>query len=103
MKKIIDGKRYDTATATEIGSHHNGRGRSDFRHMSESLYRTPRGNWFLAGEGGAMTKYSRPCGDMTGGGEYIIPLSPENAREWLERHELEEAIEKYFADEIEDA
>ena len=33
-----------------------------------------------------MTRYSRPVGDMTGGGEKIIPLSKSDAREWMERH-----------------
>lgn len=103
MKKIVNGKRYDTDTAAEIASYHNGLGRSDFRHVSESLYRTPRGNWFLAGEGGAMTKYSRPCGDMTSGGEGIIPLDSDSARAWLERHDMYAALEEHFGGTIEDA
>ncbi|BDF78686.1 hypothetical protein [Pyramidobacter piscolens] len=86
MKQIINGKTYNTETATELGHYWNGRSDSDFSHISESLYRTKNGQYFLAGEGGPMTRYSRPVGDMTGGGEKIIPLSESDAREWMERH-----------------
>ena len=103
MKRIIAGKRYDTETAKRVAKYRNGLGRGDFRNYNEELYRTPRGNWFLAGEGGPMTKYSQPCGDMTSGGEGIIPLTPEEARSWLESHDENEALERYFSDSIEDA
>lgn len=86
MKHIIDGKTYNTETAQELGSRWNGLADSDFRHISESLYRTKNDLYFLAGKGGALTRYSRPVGDMTGGGERIIPLSESEAREWMERH-----------------
>lgn len=86
MKQIINGKTYNTETATELGHYWNGRSDSDFSHISESLYRTKNGQYFLAGEGGPMTRYSRPVGDMTGGGKGIIPLSESEAREWMERY-----------------
>lgn len=86
MKRIIDGKTYSTETAQKLGEWWNGLSDSDFRHISESLYRTKNGRYFLAGEGGPMTRYSHPVGDMTGGGEGIIPLSESEAREWMERH-----------------
>ena len=50
-----------------------------------------------------MSKYARPCGDMTGGGSDIIPLTKGEALEWLENHDETDAIEKYFANEIEEA
>jgi len=103
MKKIIEGKRYDTETATQVAEYGNGLGEGDFSNYDETLYRTPRGNWFLSGEGGPMTKYSRPCGDMTSGGDGIIPLSSNEARQWLESHDENDALEKYFSDALEDA
>lgn len=103
MKQIINGKRYDTNTATFVAKYGRGLGRGDFSNYDEELYRTPRGNWFLAGEGGPMTKYSRPCGNMTSGGSGIIPLSPDEARSWLENKEETDALEQYFSDSLEDA
>lgn len=103
MKKIINGKRYNTETAIEIASYGNSLGPGDFRHYDESLYKTKSGNWFLSGEGGPMTKYSQPCGDMTGGGSDIIPLTPAEAQEWLEMHDETDALEEHFAASLQDA
>lgn len=105
MKAIIDGKRYDTETATHVANGGPaGLGRSDFRWYDEDLYRTPRGNWFLAGEGGPMTRYARSCGDnTTTGGEAITPLTPDEALQWLENEGETEAIEQYFSESVQDA
>lgn len=87
LKKVINGKLYDTSTATMIAELSAGGDWNDFRHLREELYRTRRGSFFLAGEGGAMTHYAQRCSDnsMTGG-EGIIPLDEGEAREWLEAH-----------------
>lgn len=104
MRQIIGGKTYDTDAAEEIGHYWNGLGTGDFRNISESLYRTKKGNFFLAGSGGPMTKYSRPVGNMTGGGDGIIPMAKEEALAWAEHHEVSsEKIEKYFSDLVEEA
>lgn len=103
MKAVIDGKRYDTNTAQEIASWSSDYYGSDFRAERESLYRTIRGNWFLAGEGGPMTKYSESHGDMTGSGSGIIPLSSKEALQWLEDKGEIDAIETYFSMSVEDA
>src|SRR4051794_19852615 len=101
MKKIIDGKRYDTEKAEEIAWNGSIEGRRDFNWYSEYLYRTARGRWFLAGEGGARSRYATPIGNNgSGPGDGIIPLSEGEAREWLEHCEstsANEALEKYFA------
>lgn len=97
MKQVIGGKLYDTTKAEEIGNYSNGLGTRDFRNVDETLYKTKQGRFFLAGEGGPMTKYSRPCGNMTGGGSGIIPLDAAEARQWCEEHEIDaETIAKYF-------
>ena len=87
MKKIIDGIRYDTEKATEIGSASYSN-RSDFHHWAESLYKAPRsGRFFIAGSGGPMSKYSRQIEqNYWSGGERIIPLNAEQAREWCEQY-----------------
>ena len=58
MKKVINGKRYDTDTATLMGSDSFSNSR-DFRHWIEELYRKNNGEYFLYGKGGAMTKYAK--------------------------------------------
>ena len=105
MKQIVNGKRYNTETAIEIASVWNGCSRTDFRFMREALYRTAGGAWFLAGEGGALTKYAESLegGRFRCGGEDIVPLTSGEAMKWLENNRKTEALETYFAKEIEDA
>lgn len=86
MKKIINGKLYDTTTAREVASCYHGEGPRDFRHYSETLYRKRTGEYFLAGEGGPMTHYAASTGQNSwSGGEKIIPLTYKEATEWAER------------------
>lgn len=86
MKKIIEGKMYDTETAKEMGSDsylYPG----DFNHWVETLYKKRTGEYFLHGIGGPMSKYSESCGQNQWiGGQKIIPLSYEAARSWAEEH-----------------
>jgi hypothetical protein len=105
MKAIIDGKRYDTETATEICDvSPRGFYRGDFRYEDTQLYRTPRGNWFLAGEGGPMSRWARSVGlNGYSSGRGLRPLDADEARALLEQHRRTDDIEQYFASEIEDA
>lgn len=59
MKAIIEGKRYNTETATEIAYYSWG-SYSDFEHVEETLYRTENGAWFLVGGGGPKSTYAKP-------------------------------------------
>lgn len=87
MKKVINGKMYSTETATCVASWDNGRGCGDFNYIEESLYKKTTGEFFLHGEGGANTRYSRSCGSNSWcGGERIEPMSEKEAREWTEDH-----------------
>lgn len=102
--KIIDGKRYNTETATEVASYWNGLSTSDFRNLSETLYRTPKGAWFIVGSGGAMTTYAESCGNNSySGGTGWSVLSDDEVFEWLQNHQETAALEQYFADRIEQA
>lgn len=103
MKKIINGKLYDTDKARYLGgdSYSNSR---DFHHWSEVLYVKRTGEYFLYGEGGPMTKYAESTGQNTwSGGEKIIPLSIETARKWAEEHLRAEDYEEIFGLPDEDA
>lgn len=86
MKKIINGKKYNTDTAVIIGYHSNGYYSNNFNYVEESLYRKKTGEFFLHGEGGAMTKYAKSSGDNWGYGEMIIPLTEQEARSWAEKN-----------------
>ncbi len=105
MKKIVNGKRYNTDTATEIASVWNGCSRSDFKFLLETLYETDSGTWFLAAEGGAMTKYAKVLegGRARSGNKDILPLTPPEAKAWLESNRKTDALETWFASEIQDA
>lgn len=97
MKSIINGKKYDTDTAQEIVSHDNGLGSGDFRSLSETLYLKKTGEYFLYGEGGAMTRYARSCGNMSfGGGKKIIPITLDEAKEFVESYCSSDRYEELF-------
>lgn len=101
MKKIINGKVYDTNTAREMGMDCGGDG---FSHWCERLYQKRTGEFFLHGEGGPMTKYARTVGQNSWtGGEQIMPLSVKAAREWVEEHLDADDYEKIFGLPDEDA
>ena len=103
MKAIIGGKRYDTETATAVASAEYSSGR-DFYHWSETLYRTKNGRWFLDGEGGPLSQYAVTIGqNQWSGGAKITTLSEQEARKWLERYGQADALEQYFASQIEEA
>ncbi|HHT9136441.1 MAG TPA: hypothetical protein ACFYEK_04260 [Candidatus Wunengus sp. YC60] len=104
MKQVIDGKLYNTETAELLHEWSNGKFTSDFGHCAEALYKTKKGAYFIAGEGGAMTGYARSCGtNSTCGGSGIRVLTEVEAMEWLENHEGTEALEQYFGDKIDEA
>ncbi len=96
MKRVVNGKLYDTEKAEEVASWGNGLGNSDFRHVEETLYRTKKGNWFLEGSGGPMTKYSDSNGNTKWGTTLLIPLNSEEAKEWLEERDYPEIYSEYF-------
>ena len=60
MKRIVNGKKYDTETATPFGDYQFS-GPSDFSYVHEELYRKKNGEFFLRGEGDPMLKYPERC------------------------------------------
>lgn len=99
MKQVIDGMKYDTATAEQIARYENTSDTRDTKYLRETLYRTPNGRFFIAGKGGAETKYSEPAagGGLTGGSE-IRTMSEESALSWCEKKKIDAEI---IADEFE--
>ena len=86
MKKIINGVLCNTETAKFIGSWEYSMP-NDLYYCYEALYRTKSGKYFIYGEGGPASKYSRMTGQNSwSSGEAIELLSLEEAREWAEEY-----------------
>lgn len=103
--RIVDGKRFDTESASQIGYNWEGPA-SDFCFVEEALFQTPRSKrYFLAGQGGAATRYAEHLGHGQGrcAGSGIFPLSAAEAFAWAQAHLDTWEIEEHFEDMIEDA
>jgi len=98
MKRIINGKIYNTDTATHIGNHqHSNRG--DFHFEDTDLYRTPKGAFFVQGAGGAYSRWSKPLGNNGMSGSHgIQTMSAIEALAWCEDAGIDaDVIAQYFS------
>lgn len=103
MKKIINGKRYDTETAAEVAYWDSEVGKSSFLWYEETLYRKRGGEFFLHGYGHAASPYAQTDGE--GGsdpGEKIVPLTEDEAKAWVEQKLDANTYEALFPIEEED-
>lgn len=82
MKKMINGKSYDTDTAELKMVYYNVCLSCDLNSYSELLYLTPNGTWFLYGSGGCLSRYAILNGASVEGGETIIPMTRKEAKKW---------------------
>lgn len=96
MRKVINGRTYNTATSKLIGRWDNGHYTNDFEYCSEGLYKNSKGAYFIHGEGGPLSKYATRSGDSSGWGEEIIPMTAEEAQAWAEKHLDAEEVEAEF-------
>ena len=95
-EKIKNGMLYSICSSERICGFDNGLNSGDFRNISEDLYRTKKGSWFIYGAGGSLTKYGKKVGNMTCGSEDFIPITDEEARKFIEDHGDKEIYMKYF-------
>lgn len=103
MKKVINGKVYDTDTAKKLAVYANGGTWRDFNHLEETLYRKKTGEYFLHGEGGPMTRYAEASGQNSwSGGERIMPMSYKEAIAWAAEHLDGDEYEEIFGKIVED-
>ena len=98
MTKVVNGKKYSTETATLIGE----TGYSypgDLQWWSEALYVKQNGEFFVCGEGGAMSLYCQQvsANEWTGS-SVITPISEDEARVWAEENIDYETYVKFFGD-----
>lgn len=104
MRVIRNGLIYDTDKAKHLAADSFSYP-GDFSYWLEELYKTPNGRYFLYGEGGPKSKYAKYLGNgNTGGSSDIVPLSGEQALEWMESHDISpEIIEREFPGALEEA
>lgn len=94
MKKIINGRLYDTETAKCIAYYEYGR-QGDFEGYSETMYRKKNGEFFMHGEGSCMSKYAVQVDSNTVSGSVaIIPMDEYEVKEWMEEYAT---AEEYIA------
>ena len=87
MYKVINGARYNTETAKELGSYSNTYNDRDLNYYAETLYLTKAGKYFLHGEGNAMSQYAECYGaNSWGWGAKIIPMTEAEAQQWASEH-----------------
>lgn len=84
--KIINGRRYDTERAREVGYNEHGY-KSDYNWCMETLYQKRTGEFFIYGEGHAASRYCTHISyNERGPGSAIIPLSLTEAQQWAEKN-----------------
>ena len=104
MKRIIEGKTFNTETAVKVCATGNGLNPNDFAHERSALYVTKKGAWFIAGRGGPSSRFARKI--STNGrtdGEGIIVLSREAALTECEKYGDAADVEEFFGDMIAEA
>ena len=99
MIRIVNGRRYNTETATLLCNiSRGGFSRSDFAYDDTDLYVTKNGNFFIAGEGGASSRWAERHGNnATCGGSGLRPLDKNDARSLLEQYGSAAQVEEHFA------
>lgn len=96
MKKIINGRRYDTQTAKLVG-HTSYSTPGSLDYWSEDLYRKKTGEFFLHGQGGPMSKYLERIGENEWSyGHEIRPISLDRAKAWAEKYLSADEYEETF-------
>lgn len=87
MRKVIQGRLYDTGTAKRLGKYEQSPYQSDFHWYCETLYQKKSNEFFLHGEGNAASPYCKAVDqNECSSGEKIIPLTYDGAAKWAEEH-----------------
>jgi len=97
MKRVIDGKIFDTRTATRIGFTEFGTS-GDHKYCYEALFKTPRGRYFLEYHGGPLSRYAVEQGpNLVGGSAGVRLLDNDEALAWCEAAEIDpDTIAEHF-------
>lgn len=97
MKRIVEGKLYDTETATYVAEYKYG-GAGNSHHLYETLYRSPKGRFFIEYYGGPLSQYAERQGSQINGTSGIRTLDNDHEiLNWCEsRRIIPEAIAPYL-------
>ncbi|HNU74974.1 MAG: hypothetical protein BWZ01_02103 [Deltaproteobacteria bacterium ADurb.BinA179] len=101
MKEIVppdyDEHEYDPRTSEMLATWRPGEESSVFRHESETLYKTAKGNYFILFEGGLLSRSrSLPGTEIWYGGSSIHPLNAREAFSWCQETGNFETIDAHF-------
>ena len=99
MKKVINGKLYNTETADEIVDISNRRywnDKGNFHWEDTRLYRTKKGAWFIAGQGYALSRWGTLTGNGSGPGSGLHVIDADEARDYLERYGSADLVAEHF-------
>lgn len=92
MRRIIDGRVFDTETAAQLCELPCSANPGDFAWHESALYRSPRGRFFIAGRGGPASLWAEPAqGGGSTGGDGIRIVDEDEARRWMEQAGCDEA------------
>lgn len=100
ISRVIGGRKFDTTSATLacVIACSGTSQLADFHFERTGLYLSPRGQWFLAGEGGACSHWGRRSIDGSRDpGEGLQLISQTEARRLLEQHNG--PVESFFESE----
>lgn len=97
MRRVINGRRWDTEKANLICEVVNGLPHY-MDYVNAGLYQTPRSKrFFLAGKGGPMSVFAYyDGGKICCGGEKLIPLSEGVAWCYAKLYADAETVKKFF-------
>lgn len=101
MQKIINGKIYDTDTATKMadisgpGGHKSSR---DFDYEDTWLYCSLNSTYFIAGEGGGRSRWAEPTGSGMGFGRGLTLVDELEARKLYEQFGDADNYAKFFGE-----
>ena len=84
MRKVINGKTYRDHSSHLIVTVPSPFPDTSNKWHETRLYRTQRGAYFLAGEGGALSRWAKATPHGTIAGEGIEPLSKDEARAYAQ-------------------
>ena len=87
MKRVIGGKLFDTVTAERVADvSPRIYSRDDFEYEDTVLYRTKKGAFFLAGSGGARSRWAQRVNNGSVGGSGMLPIDLAEAKSLVEEH-----------------
>ncbi|MDT2830274.1 hypothetical protein P7H62_03700 [Vagococcus carniphilus] len=96
IKKIIDGKKYNTETGILLASQEY-ESRGSWKHLHEQLYKSVKGAYFIAYEGGPLSRYGIDIGNrQVSSSKGIYLISEEEAKEFMAKHTDADKYEKEF-------